>query len=131
MINKVILEGRLTKDPEIRYTNNQKAVASWTIALNRGKDKNGNELGTDFINCVTWDKQAEYLKNWFHKGDPISVIGRLQSRTWDNNGVKQFATEVVTEKLQFTESRKSESTDRYVENDVAPSFNIDSDDLPF
>lgn len=129
MINKVILEGRVTKDIEIRYTQTNKPVASWTIALNRGKDKNGNDLGVDFINVVTWDKQAEFMNNWFKKGDPVVVIGRLQQRTWDDNGVKHSVTEVVSESVTFPENKKVGPEP--VKEAAQQTFSVGADDLPF
>ena len=134
MINKVILEGRLTKDIELRTTNAGKKVATVSIALNRGKNAQGVDLGADYPTVQLWEKMAEMAAKWFRKGDGITVVGRLQTRSWDDNGVKRFATEVVAENITFPEGKKAEAAAPAKTNNNIPyspfSF-IDSDDLPF
>jgi single-strand DNA-binding protein len=111
-MNKVILMGRLTKDPELRYTSaNNTAVCSFSLAVNRRFSKQGEEKQADFFNIVAWEKQAEFCGKWFEKGRQVVVVGRLQNRTWDDNeGKKHYITEVVAEETYFADSKKSEGT---------------------
>ena len=106
MINSVCLVGRLTRDPELKYTGNNIAVASFSLAVNRNfKDANG-ERETDFINCVIWRQQAENLANWGKKGALIGITGRIQTRSYENQqGQRVYVTEVVAENFQILESR--------------------------
>ena len=106
MINSVCLVGRLTRDPELKYTGNNIAVASFNLAVNRNfKDANG-ERETDFINCVIWRQQAENLANWAKKGALIGIAGRIQTRSYENQqGQRVYVTEVVAENFQMLESR--------------------------
>jgi single-strand DNA-binding protein len=103
-MNQVILIGRLTKDPELRETNNGKPVASFTLAV----DKFGE--GADFINCVVWNKQAENLAKYQKKGGQIGVSGRLQTRDYDDEkGNKRYVTEVVADSIEYLGAKKEES----------------------
>ena len=106
MINSVCLVGRTTKDPELRYTPSNVAVATFSLAVNRNfKDANG-ERETDFINCVIWRQQAENLANWAKKGALIGITGRIQTRSYENQqGQRVYVTEVVAENFQMLESR--------------------------
>lgn len=106
MINNVVLVGRLTRDPELKYTGNNIAVASFSLAVNHNfKDANG-ERETDFINCVIWRQQAENLANWAKKGALIGITGRIQTRSYENQqGQRVYVTEVVAENFQMLESR--------------------------
>lgn len=106
MINNVVLVGRATKDPELRYTTSNVAVATFSLAINRNfKDANG-ERETDFINCVIWRQQAENLANWAKKGALIGITGRIQTRSYENQqGQRVYVTEVVAENFQMLESR--------------------------
>ena len=106
MINSTVLVGRLTRDPELKYTGNNIAVASFSLAVNRNfKDANG-ERETDFINCVIWRQQAENLVNWAKKGALIGITGRIQTRSYENQqGQRVYVTEVVAENFQMLESR--------------------------
>lgn len=106
MINSVCLVGRLTRDPELKYTGNNIAVASFSLAVNRNfKDANG-EREADFINCVIWRQQAENLANWAKKGALIGITGRIQTRSYENQqGQRVYVTEVVAENFQMLESR--------------------------
>lgn len=108
MINSVCLVGRLTRDPELKYTGNNIAVASFSLAVNRNfKDANG-ERETDFINCVIWRQQAENLANWAKKGALIGITGRIQTRSYENQqGQRVYVTEVVAENFQMLESRSA------------------------
>lgn len=109
MINNVVLVGRMTRDPELKYTGNNIAVASFSLAVNRNfKDANG-EREADFINCVIWRQQAENLANWAKKGALIGITGRIQTRSYENQqGQRVYVTEVVAENFQMLESRNSQ-----------------------
>lgn len=104
-MNKVILIGRITKDIELRYTKSNIPVAITTLAVNRAKQKD-KEQETDFINLIIWGKQAENCKNYVNKGNQIAVEGRIQTRSYGENGKKRYITEVVAENVQFLESKK-------------------------
>ena len=102
-LNKIIIQGRLTKDVELRYTKNEKPVASFTLAV----DRDGKDTGTDFINCVAWNGTATFADKYFSKGDAAIVSGRLQMRNWeDNNGNKRISAEVVADNVYFCGSKK-------------------------
>ena len=106
MINKVMLMGRLTKDPELRYTNNKTPVCSFTIAVNNGY---GEKQQTDFINCVAWNKTAEFVTKYFAKGKMIVIAdGRISTRSWETqDGKRAYATEVIANEVNFGESKTS------------------------
>ena len=106
MINSTVLVGRLTRDPELRYTTSNIAVATFSLAVNRNfKDANG-ERETDFINCVVWRQQAENLANWAKKGALIGITGRIQTRSYENKQDQRvYVAEVVAESFQMLESR--------------------------
>lgn len=107
MLNKILIMGRLTKDPELRRTQNGNAVVSFTVACDRDrKDQDGSKQ-TDFIDCVAWRNNAEFVSKYFTKGRMAVVEGRLQLRDWtDNNGNKRRATEVLAENVYFGDSKK-------------------------
>lgn len=108
MLNRVVLVGRLTRDPELRYTPNGVAVANFTIATNRPYRNQQGEQEADFINCVTWRKQAENLANFMRKGSLIGVDGRIQTRSYEGqDGRMVYVTEVLAENIQFLESRQA------------------------
>lgn len=106
-MNKVILMGRLTKEPETRYTSgNNTAVCSFTLAIDRRFHRQGEERQTDFIPIVVWSKLAEFCGKYFQKGRQVVVVGRIQTRSWDDNdGKKRYATEVVAEEAYFADSK--------------------------
>ncbi|UOQ83785.1 single-stranded DNA-binding protein [Gracilibacillus salinarum] len=106
MLNRVVLVGRLTKDPDLRYTPNGVAVANFTVACNRPFSNQQGQREADFINCVTWRRQAENLANYMGKGSLVGVDGRIQTRSFDNQeGQRVFMTEVVADSIQFLETR--------------------------
>ncbi|MCP3032181.1 single-stranded DNA-binding protein [Halobacillus sp. A1] len=110
MLNRVVLVGRLTRDPDLRYTPNGVAVANFTIAVNRPFSNNSGDRDADFINCVVWRRAAENLANFMNKGSLVGVDGRLQSRSFDNQeGKRVFVTEVVADSVQFMESKGGSS----------------------
>ncbi len=108
-MNKVILMGRLVKDPEVRYSQGGEplAVARYTLAVNR-RFKRAGEQDADFIGCVAFGKSGEFAEKYFKKGQMVAVVGRLQVRSWDDNeGKKRWSTEVVVEEQHFAESKSS------------------------
>ena len=121
-MNSVNLMGRMTRDAELRYTANDKAVISCSIAVNKGRE------GADFINCVAWEKTATFIEQYFHKGDMIALSGRLQSRTYtDKNDQKRTVIEVVADRAYFTGSKKDSESGpvKFIE------ITEDDGDLPF
>ncbi len=119
-MNKVILSGNLTKDVDVRATQNGKSVAKVGIAVNQGY---GDKQTTDFFNLVAWDKTADLMSKYLHKGSKILVEGRLKNNNYeDNKGVKHYAVDVIVETVEFMDSKgstKKESADSY------------DDDMPF
>ncbi|MCL2341763.1 MAG: single-stranded DNA-binding protein [Firmicutes bacterium] len=137
-MNKVILMGRLTRDPEVRYTQTSNTlVASFTLAINRRFVRQGEERQADFINIVAWSKTGEFCSKYFKKGQQVAVIGRIQTRNWeDDNKVKHYVTEVVAEEAYFADSKKDGDTSfaNTFGNEVSETseFSVSSDDeLPF
>lgn len=151
-LNKVVLAGRLTGDPELKQTQSGVSVTSFSIAINRrysSRNNNEAEQQTDFINLVAWRQTAEFITKYFRKGSAICVTGSIQTRSWqDNQGQKRYATEVVIDEAMFVDSRNESNaaqgasyvpdaynaTPSYSSNaSAAPNFeelNTD-DDLPF
>ncbi|MFC3886314.1 single-stranded DNA-binding protein [Bacillus songklensis] len=108
MMNRVILVGRLTKDPELRYTPNGVAVATFTLAVNRAFTNQQGEREADFINCVVWRRPAENVANFLKKGSLAGVDGRLQTRNYEGqDGRRVYVTEVLAESVQFLEPKSS------------------------
>ena len=142
-MNKVILMGRLTRDPEVRYTQtNNTLVASFSLAVNRRFVRQGEERQADFINIVAWSKTGEFCSKYFKKGQQVGIIGRIQTRTWDDEqGQKRYVTEVVAEEAYFADSRRDgEAQGAGFENTFGENvtnnseFQVTSgsdDDLPF
>ncbi len=114
MLNHIVIMGRLTRDPELRYTQSQTPVASFTVAVDRDfSGRDGGERQTDFIDCVAWRSSAEFVSKYFHKGSMAVVSGRLQLRDWtDRDGNKRRSAEVVADNIYFGESRRSENEGR-------------------
>ena len=136
MLNKVIITGRLTANPELKKTTTDVSVASFSLAVQRNY-KNGNgEYDTDFINCVAWRNQAEFICKYFDKGNLVTIVGTLTSRRYeDANGKKRRAIEVVADEGLFTESKNDKT-----ETPAAPSSaggndvafeEFDGEELPF
>ena len=112
-MNKIILIGRLTKDPELRYTQSGTAVAGFTLAVDRRFSNQSGEQETDFINCVAWQKAAEFVSWYFHKGKQMALEGRLQVRSYDgNDGQKRWVTEVVAEQIEFVGSKNDNNSNQ-------------------
>ena len=141
MINNVTLVGRMTRDAELRYTPQNQAVATFSLAVNRPFKSQNGEREADFINCVIWRQQAENLDNWAKKGALIGITGRIQTRSYENQqGQRVYVTEVVAEQFQLLESQKergnqsqgnSQPDFRRNEPMNANPMDISDDDLPF
>ena len=141
MLNEIILMGRLTRDPELRYTASNTPVASFSLAVDRDfKPKEGGEKETDFIDCVAWRQTGEFVSKYFQKGSMAAVKGRLQIRDWqDKEGNKRRSAEVVANNVYFGSSKKeSSSVGEQVrsESDIRsalaiPGEPINDGDLPF
>ena len=131
MINNVVLVGRLTADPELKKTQNDVAVVTFTVAANRKFKNAQGEYETDYINCVAWRKSAELLAQYFAKGDRIGVTGSLQSRSYeDKAGIRRYITEVVVDNISFIDS-KSERHQRSDQGDRGEDTVPDDTSLPF
>jgi single-strand DNA-binding protein len=143
MLNRVVLVGRLTKDPELKFTPNGVAVANFTLAVNRPFSNQQREKETDFINCVVWRKPAENVANFLKKGSLAGVDGRLQTRSYENNqGQRVYITEVMAESVQFLEPKGGGQQQQKTQDPQKNTFNVDpfaegtpvdisDDDLPF
>lgn len=149
MINRVVLVGRLTKDPELKYTQSGVAVCRFTLAVNRPFSNQQGEREADFINCVTWRKQAENTANFLRKGSLAGIEGRIQTSSFDGqDGKRVFMTEVVADSVQFLEpksNRSEQPNNSYQEQqqqsqpqysqqdpfDGGAPIEVSDDDLPF
>ena len=135
-MNKVLLMGRLTKEPEVRYSKGSEpvAVAKYTLAVNR-RFKHQGEPEANFINCIAFGKLGEFAEKYFKKGQLISIVGRLQVRSWnDQEGQKRWSTDVIIEEQYFAENKKS--SENYSKNDSIPEGfypidEVNEDNLPF
>lgn len=125
-MNHVILTGRLTKDPELRYTDSKKAVCSFTLAVDDGRDSDGKKKA-QFIPCVAWGKTAELIDQYFTKGKPLTVTGRITVRSYEKNGEKRYVTEVVASGIEFPLTVREEATTATAFEDL----NDDGGELPF
>jgi single-strand DNA-binding protein len=156
-MNKVILVGRITKDPELKYTPNNIPVVQFTIAVNRTYQARNGEKQADFINCVAWRQQAENFAKFMRKGSLIGIDGQIQTRSYDDaNGVRRFLTEVLCDQIHFLEpksatrydsgfgdypdmnqydvprqTQKAPEQHKNPFEDMSTDFDISNDDLPF
>lgn len=132
MLNKIILQGRLTAEPDLRQTTSGVFVCSFTVAVDRDfKDKNGDKQ-TDFIYVVAWRNTAEFVSKWFHKGSLILVDGSLQSRKYeDKSGQKRTTFDVVANAVYFGGDKRDNVSQFPQEKSVDVEPDLDSDDLPF
>ena len=136
-MNKVFLIGRLTRDPELRYTGNNTPVATFSLAVNRNFTNQNGEREADFINIVVWRKQAENCKNYINQGSQVAIDGRIQTRNYeDQNGQKRYVTEVVADNVQFLDTKAQREQRENNDADVNP-YNLDdkkekneSNDIP-
>lgn len=110
MLNRIIIMGRLVRDPELRRTQSGNAVTSFTLAVDRDFKSDGGEREADFINCVAWRNTAEFVSKYFSKGRMAVVTGRLQNRSWtDKDGNKRTSAEVIAESVYFGDSKREDS----------------------
>jgi len=137
-MNKAIIMGRVCKDPELRYTQSQNAVCSFTLAVDRRYKNADGSKTADFIPIVAWRQSAEFVHKYFRKGSRMAVVGTIQIRSWDDDqGNKRYATEVIAEEIHFGESKQQQApTDSYQPQPNAPDngfFPAPDDDtsLPF
>ena len=143
MLNSTVLVGRLTKDPELRYTPNNQAVTTFTLAVNRRFKNQNGEREADFINCVIWRQNAENLANWGFKGALLGITGAIQTRNFENQqGQRVYVTEVVADSFQLLEFNKQNDQNQTQNHNQQPNFgrnepmqsspmDISDDDLPF
>lgn len=149
-MNNVSLLGRLTRDPELKYTQSGTAVTRITVAVDRGLSKEkkqaaqaNNQPTADFINCVGWGKTAELISNYFSKGNQIGIVGRIQTGSYEKNGQTVYTTDVVINSISFVESKNANNnvnnqsntySNGYDDNnyiDDGGYFPIDNSDIPF
>ncbi|WP_194747642.1 single-stranded DNA-binding protein [Staphylococcus chromogenes] len=139
MLNRVVLVGRLTKDPEFKTTPSGVDVSTFTLAVNRNFKNKDGEQQADFINCVVFRKQAENVKNYLSKGSLAGVDGRMQSRSYENKeGQRVYVTEVVCDSVQFLETKNNGQSNNHpkqqqgqAQGNPFDNASIDDDDLPF
>ena len=131
MLNKIVIMGRLTRDPELRRTGSGTAVTSFSLACDRDFKSQSGEKETDFIEVVAWKNTAEFVSKYFSKGRMAVVEGRLQIRDWtDKDGNKRTTAEVVADNVYFADSKRSESNDNQKENFNALSGRMSDDFVP-
>lgn len=138
MINNVTLVGRLTRDPELKYTPSNIAITTFNLAVNRNFKGVNEEREADFINCMIWRKQAENFANWVKKGNLVGITGRIQTRNYENQqGQRVYVTEVVADTFQLLEKRDNTANNSNIEEQMPQSFgatnplDISDDDMPF
>lgn len=129
MLNKVLLIGRLTKEPELKKSSSGKSFTQFSLAVNRSFKNDKGEYEADFPNCVAWSQTADFITNYLHKGSLLSVDGRLTTRSYDDPNIpnkKVYVTEVIVEHVDSLESKKEE-----VQETTTNQFTFDDDDIPF
>ena len=138
MINRVVLVGRMTRDPELRRTSSGAAVTGFSLAINRNYQSASGEQQTDFINCVVWNKVAENVERYCSKGSLVGIEGRIQSRQYDvQDGTKRTVVEVVCDSVQFLETKNNNTQPaangpiKRSDFDVNNSFDFLDDDIQF
>ena len=143
MLNKVILMGRFTRDPELRSTPQGISTCSFSLAVDRNFVRQGEERKADFINCVAWRQTAEFISKYFRKGSMVALEGSIQTRSWDDqDGKKRYATDVVVSQVYFAESKRDSQSAMGADDSFAGADDFGSlpdpispmgtdDDLPF
>ncbi|HLT00169.1 MAG TPA: single-stranded DNA-binding protein [Acholeplasma sp.] len=142
MINRVVLVGRITKEVDLRAVSNNASVVQFTLAVNRNFTSQSGERQADFISCVAWRNQAEFMKKFVKKGALLGIEGRIQTRSYDDaNGQTRYVTEVVCDSVQLLESRGDQTSNGEYESKVSKAENdefyetskqlVADDDLPF
>ena len=133
-MNKVFIIGNLTRDPEIRYSaGSQTAVAKFSVALNRGKDQNGNDLGADFPNVTAFGRTAELVEKYLGKGRKIAIEGRITTGSYEKDGKKIYTTEITAERIEFLDKApEQQKADAQEQMDIPTGFaKLTDDDIPF
>ena len=132
-MNSVVLIGRLTRDPEVRYTESQLAVARFSIAINRVPGRDGQDRGADFPNIVVFGKQAENCERFLTKGRQVAIQGHIQTGSYEKDGRKVYTTDVVADRVEFLEwGDRSQSSSQGSSVGIPEGFQaIDDDDIPF
>lgn len=140
-MNNCNLIGRITKDLELKKTQSNISLLDFTVAINNGKDENGNDLPADFIPCRAWRGRAETISKYMSKGSKIGISGPIKTQSWeDNNGNKHYMTYVLVDRFEFLDSKKQDNTPVNINANVnnnnndfsnTESINISEDDLPF
>lgn len=133
-MNKVLMMGRLTKDPEVRYTNgeNVTAIARFSIAVDRRLRRNNDGPDADFFNCTAFGKQGEFVEKYLKKGTKIVLSGRIQNDSYTNrDGQKVTTVQIITEEIEFAESKKNEQPTEQQKAEWEQIDNLDSEELPF
>lgn len=137
-MNQIICMGRLTKDVDLKYTSSQMAVARFNIALDRGKDKDGNSKGTDFPSCVAFGKTAENLERFSGKGLRVLINGHIQTGSYEKDGIKYYTTDIVCDRVEFVDWANQSDVDRAAnaapsadQSDVPHGFAAIDEEIPF
>ena len=125
-MNQVIISGRICKDIEVRYTPSQIAVAEFAVALDRGKDKDGNDKGADFPRCIAFGKTAEFLEKWTNKGNRVAVVGHIQTGSYEKDGIKHYATDIIVDKAEVIDWKERAQSDF-----VPEGFAVLDEETPF
>ena len=136
MLNTVILMGRLTADPELRTTNTNLSVLSFSVAVDRSYQSQGQERQTDFINCVAWSNSAKFVSTYCKKGSLVALEGRLQSRSYDRkDGTKAYVTEVIVDRIENLSPKDANGTSANegfsIQENDNQALSYSDDDLPF
>ena len=145
MLNKAIIGGRLTRDPEETVTPSGVTVSKFTVAINRRFQKQGEEKQTDFLNVVAFGKTAEFVEKYFVKGSAIIVVGSIQSRSYEKDGQKRYVTEIIAEEVNFAGSKKDNNNNSSLNNEYPDNATealealrgnsgtapVDDEELPF
>ena len=123
-MNKVILIGNITKDIELRQSNSGKFVVEFSVAINNGKDQQGNELPADFINCTAWNKTAEVLSKYATKGTKVGIEGAMKTQTWtDQQGNNRYKTFVLVDRVELLSRPQQQQNPAQVANQYEPQYN--------
>ena len=138
-MNNVCILGRFTRDPEVKYSQSGTAVCRFSVAINRGKDKDGNDRGADFPNCIAFGKTAETIGRFFTKGRMIGIVGRIQTGSYEKDGVTHYTTDILVDRFDFCDSNSGGQGSGFTRpegvssnDDIPDGFEaIDDDDIPF
>ena len=132
MLNKAVLMGRLTRDPELRHTQSNTAVCSFRLAIDRDRKGANGERQTDFIDCTAWGKTAEFVSQWFRQGSLAIAVGRIQSRQWqDKDGSNRTSIEINCDEVLFGETKKQAEKQKPAYQEDVTELPDDDGDVPF